>query len=82
MKLESAVMKIRKMRIATSIIVAMVLIMMGVISTNDGVSESTRNAMLWLAMIFMILSFLIPVSYTAYLAKKGAEVPPEDDGKE
>lgn len=82
MKLGSAVVKVRRMRIATSVIVALALMMMGVVSINDTISESARDTMFWLAAILIIMSVVVPISYTVYLAKKGTESPPEEDGSE
>ena len=82
MKLESAVAKVRNVRIATSVILALALMMMGIVSISDRISESTRDAMFWLAAILIILSVVVPVSYTIYLAKKGPDLPQEDDEKE
>ena len=75
MKLESAVKNIRRIRIATSVVVALALIIMGYIATDDSLSETTRDIMLWIAVILIILSVIIPLTYSAYLAKKGPGEP-------
>ena len=79
MKLESAVVKVRRMRIATSVGAAIALISLGVLSKSDSLPESIQDNLIWLAAIFIILSVVVPVSYTIYIAKKGPSVPEDDD---
>ncbi len=78
MSLESSVRAIRKIRLVTSISVAIALMIMGYAAMDPGMAGSTRSHMFWLAVILMILSVVIPISYTVYLAKKGPGIPPEE----
>ncbi len=78
MSLESSVRAIRKIRIATSISVAFALMIMGYAAMDPGMADSTRSHMFWLAVILVVLSVVIPISYAAYLAKKGPGIPPDE----
>ncbi len=81
MKLESAVAKVRKVRIATSITVAIIIVVMGILSTRDGVNEASQNTIFWLAITMMLLSVIFPISYTIYLSRKGPDIPPDDENE-
>ncbi len=78
MKLEGAVRSVRRVRIATSAGVALALMIMGVASLDSDMSEAAHDGLFLLAGVLIILSVIIPISYTVYLAKKG----PDDDENE
>ncbi len=75
MKLEGAVRSVRRVRIATSVGVALALMILGIASLDSDMSEATQDGLFLLAAVLIILSVIVPISYTAYLARKG----PDDD---